>query len=173
MSACATDLRLRPLRVGDEREAIAAHEELARDGFEFLLGWRADEPWRAYEERLERTRRGLDVTQDRVPATFLVAELEAELVGRVSIRHELNAFLRDVAGHIGYGVRPRERRRGHATEMLRQALVVARAQGIDPVLVTCEQDNAASAIIIERAGGVLEDVRQAPDGVRWRRYWLA
>jgi predicted acetyltransferase len=60
-----------------------------------------------------------------VPATFLVAEVDRALVGRVSIRHELNAFLADVGGHIGYGVRPRYRGRGFATEILRQALVIA------------------------------------------------
>jgi predicted acetyltransferase len=108
-----------------------------------------------------------------VPATFLVAHLGSDLVGRVSVRHELNAFLRDFGGHIGYGVRPSHRRRGHATEMLRQALVVARAEGVDRVLVTCDDDNTGSAAIIESAGGVLDDVRVAPDGAHRRRYWIA
>jgi predicted acetyltransferase len=57
--------------------------------------------------------------------------------------------------------------------MLEQALVVARAAGVEDVLVTCDDDNAASAAIIERAGGVLEDVRARPDGIGMRRYWIA
>jgi predicted acetyltransferase len=96
-----------------------------------------------------------------------------ELVGRVSIRHELNAFLTDFGGHIGYGVRPSHRRHGYATEILCQALVIARAEGVDSVLVTCDDDNPASAVVIERAGGVLDDVRRAPDGTQKRRYWIA
>jgi predicted acetyltransferase len=107
-----------------------------------------------------------------VPATFLVADVEGALVGRVSIRHELNDYLARVGGHIGYGVRPRHRRRGFATEILRQALVVARAEGVEPVLVTCDEDNLASATVIERVGGSLEGVSPGPNGVPMRRYWI-
>jgi len=166
------DLRLRPLRSGDERDAIAAHKEFAGEGFDFLLDWRSDQPWSAYLHRLEQRRRGLDVPDGRVPATLLVAEVDSELVGRISIRHELNASLMDLGGHIGYGVRPSHRRRGYGTEMLRQALVIARAEGVDPILVTCDDDNTASTLIIENAGGVLDDVRLAPNGTHKRRYWL-
>ena len=56
--------------------------------------------------------------------------------------------------------------------MLDQALVIARAEGVARVLVTCDDDNIASATIIERAGGVLQDVRLAPDGTHKRRYWI-
>jgi predicted acetyltransferase len=45
--------------------------------------------------------------------------------------------------------------------------------GVDAVLVTCDDDNIASAIVIERAGGVLDDARVASDGTRTRRYWIA
>jgi predicted acetyltransferase len=122
--------------------------------------------------RLEQLRRGLRVPPDRVPATFLVAVVNSGLVGRISIRHELNAFLMDFGGHIGYGVRPVHRRRGYATEMLHQALVIARAEGVDRILVTCDDDNTASTVIIERTDGVLDDIRRAPDGAQKRRYWL-
>src|ERR671930_1142839 len=154
-----TELRLRPLRLHDEPAAIVAHEELAADGFDFLLDWNRGEPWAAYLHRLEQQRRGLDLPPDRVPATFLVAEVGGDLVGRVSIRHELNAFLTELGGHVGFGVRPAHRRRGYAGEILRQALVIARAVGVDAALVTCDEDNVASARVIEGAGGVLEDIR--------------
>ncbi len=166
------DLRLRPLRVDDEQEARAAQAELANDGFTFLLGWDSEEPWTRYLERNRRHRRGLDLPADRVPAAFLVAEVDSALVGRVSIRHELDDFLTSFGGHIGYGVRPRFRGQGIATEILRQSLVIARSEGVERVLVTCDDRNLASGKVIERLGGELEDVRIDAHGCRMRRYWI-
>jgi predicted acetyltransferase len=125
--------------------------------------------WAAYLEKRERDRKGLDIPPSWVPSTFLAAEADGRLVGRVSIRHELNAKLIEIGGHIGYGVRPQFRRRAHAKEILRQALVVARSLGVEDVLVTCDADNVASSTVIERLGGVLEDVRPDPDGPPKRR----
>ncbi len=164
-------LRLRPLRLDDEHEARAAHAELAAEGFPFLLHWEAGEPWVSYLDQLDKIRRGVDLHPDYVPATFLAAVVDGALVGRVSIRHELNAFLTEEGGHIGYAVRPNYRRRGYATEILGQALIIARAAGVARVLVTCDEYNAASAVVIERHGGVL-DVRTALDGTPMRRYWI-
>lgn len=96
-----------------------------------------------------------------------VADPQPRYLGAVSLRHELNAFLLEHGGHIGYSVRPSARRRGVATQALRLTLGLAAERGIDRVLVTCEQDNPASARTIERCGGVLEDVRGT-----LRRYWI-
>jgi predicted acetyltransferase len=165
-------LRLRPLRSEDEKEAQAAHAELAAEEFPFLLYWEADQPWATYLAKQDNLRRGLGLAPGYVPAAFLVAEADRVLVGRVSIRHELNEFLTNEGGHIGYAVRPAYRRRGYATEILRQALIIARAEGVDRVLVTCDEHNSASAKIIERMGGALEDVRMGSDGIAKRRYWI-
>jgi predicted acetyltransferase len=166
-------LRLRPLAVGDEAQARLAHEELMQDGFEFLLELEQGEAWPVYLERLESLRLGVDLAEGEVPATFLVAEVEGHVVGRVSIRHELNAHLAEVGGHIGYGVRPGFRRRGYATEMLRQALGVARGAGVERVLMTCRADNVGSATAIERRGGLLERIVSCHDGsASRRRYWI-
>ena len=165
-------LRLRPPRPQDEDELRRAHAELVADDFCFLLEWEPGQPWDAYLRLLERSRRGDDVRADRVPATFLVAQVGDELVGRVSIRHALNHHLAEVGGHIGYAVRPAYRRRGYATLILRQALVVARAEAVDRVLVTCDDRNAASAAAIVACGGVLEDTRSDEQGRLVCRYWI-
>lgn len=166
------ELILRPLTVADEAAARAAHIELAADDFPFLLE-DTSLPWPAYVSRLGGIARGEDLAPDRVPATFLVAEVDGEIVGRTSIRHELNGWLSDFGGHIGYGVRPAYRRRGYATEMLRQSLEIACAVGIDSALVICDDDNAGSAGAIERCGGVLERMTDGPAGHGpIRRYWV-
>src|SRR5674476_1621830 len=108
---------LRPLGVSDEEQALQAHEELAQDGFEFLFELEQESAWPVYCGRLESQRRGVDLPEGRVPATFLVAEAEGQIVGRVSIRHELNAYLAEVRGHIGYGVRWQASTRQGATQL--------------------------------------------------------
>ena len=107
-------------------------------------------------ERLEETPR----PEGYVPDTELWWVAGDEFLGRIGIRHRLTPMLLEMGGHIGYDVRPSARRRGHATEMLRQALAVAHELGIDPALITCDVDNVGSRTVIERNGGVLEDERR-------------
>jgi predicted acetyltransferase len=102
-----------------------------------------------------------------VPCTTLWWIDGEEYLGRLAIRHRLTPHLREAGGHIGYDVRPSARRRGHATAMLRSALPVVRSLGIESALVTCDVDNVGSRKVIERNGGVLDDVRGDK-----LRYWV-
>jgi predicted acetyltransferase len=166
-------LRLRLPRLDDEDAVRAAQSALRADDFLFAL-WLDEAPsWTAYLDELDRRREDRTISEDQVPSVFLLADVGGELVGRSSIRFALNDFLLREGGHIGYGVLPAHRRRGYATEILRQSLAIVRAQGVDRVLVTCDVDNAASATVIERCGGVLEDIHEeSRDGIPKRRYWI-
>ncbi|GIG39257.1 acetyltransferase [Cellulomonas phragmiteti] len=160
---------MRPLTAADEPGARLAHDELAAEGFDFLPDGRRDD-WPGYLADLADERAGVELRPGRVAATFLVADVGGEIVGRVSVRHELNETLAHVGGHIGYAVRPAHRRRGYATEILRRALALARSVGVERALVTCDDDNIASARTIERCGGVLQDLVHTGDGPPKRRY---
>jgi predicted acetyltransferase len=165
-------LRLRPVRVDDEPAVRAGQDAMVADDFVFALGL---EPGMAFEEyvlALDRHSRGLDVPEDRVPATFLLAEVDGEVVGRTSVRHELNDRLRLEGGHIGYGVLPGHRRRGHATEILRQSIVVARSHGVGRVLLTCDDDNVGSIAVIEANGGRLDGEMPYAGTPAMRRDWV-
>lgn len=122
----------------------------------------------AWVEMLLDHERGEDVPDELVPSTTRWVAVDGYLVGFLSVRHELNDFLRELGGHIGYAIRPSERRKGYATVATALALAECRRRGIDRVLVTCDDTNAASATVIERNGGVLEDIRNGK-----RRYWVA
>lgn len=113
-------------------------------------------------------------TDTSVPRTHLWALAEEQFVGRISIQHALNDALRVEGGHIGYDTVPSFRGRGVASEMLRQALPVARSLGLTAVLVTCDDTNAASIRVIERNGGTLQETKAlAPDRPLKRYYWIA
>lgn len=152
---------------------LAAHADLADEPFPFLLAYEDGMPWATYVNGLERHRRGVDLPGRFVPSTFLLAEVAGEIVGRVSIRHELNDFLAHEGGHIGYCVLADHRRRDYATEILRQSLVIASAVGLDQVLLTCDEPNVGSATVIERAGGVYEStIDDTESGIPKHRYWI-
>ncbi|MCC6624654.1 MAG: GNAT family N-acetyltransferase [Deltaproteobacteria bacterium] len=101
------------------------------------------------------------------------ASRDLVLVGRIAIHHHLDDALRLSGGHIGYDTVPSWRGRGVATEMLRQALPIARALGLGEVLLTCDETNAASIRVIERNGGVLRETRSLdPSRPSKRYYWI-
>lgn len=110
---------------------------------------------------------GRNIPEDRVPCTSRWIVREGEIVGVINLRHELNDLLLAWGGHIGYAVRVCARRQGVASEMLRQTLAVATRLGINPVLVTCDEDNVGSRRTIEGAGGVYDGSVEGK-----RRYWI-
>lgn len=166
-------LTLRPFAVADEAAALVADQELRAEGGRLLLDYVEGEPWDGYIARLEAFRRGERLPAGRVPFTVLAATVEDRLVGSISIRHELNDWLAVYGGHIGYAIVPSQRRKGYATETLRQGLLIARSMGINEVLVTCDEDNIASARVIEKCGGEFESMTDAVrDVAPKRRYWI-
>ena len=112
----------------------------------------------SYEEWLEHLAAQMDIANiapGKVPSAtyFYVREEDSRIVGMINIRLSLNDFLRRECGHIGYSIRPTERRRHYATEMLRSALEICRKVNIGEVILTCGRENAASARVIENCGG--------------------
>ena len=167
-------LVLRRLALDDEAAVTAAVAEFAAEGGEWSYRYRGDLPWHEYVALVHGWEQGDDLPDGFVAHAELVAEVDGEIVGRTSIRWELNDFLGTLGGHIGYAVRPAHRRQGYATEILRQSLDVLRARGVRRILVTCDEDNLASARVIEANGGVLESIVPHVDAGEppRKRYWI-
>ena len=168
------ELCLRELDERDEEAFLAGAglwlpEELNWYSFE----WRPGTRYLEMLERLRKQRQGLELPAGFVPSTMLYGFVDGRIVGRVNLRHELNAYLRTRGGHVGYAVAPCFRGRGYAEEMLRQALPVARALGLREILLTCNDDNVPSYRTIERLGGRLEGKAWDDREQRvFRRYWI-
>ena len=107
-----------------------------------------------------------------VPATTYFAMLGEKVVGTVQIRHELNEYLSQVGGHIGYSIAPSERGKGYGNAQLTLALEKARMLGLLRVMITCNSDNIASARTILRNGGVHDSDFTEDDGTIVQRYWI-
>lgn len=91
-----------------------------------------------------------------VPETIFWAVYDGHVVGRISLRHRLEGNLHKIGGHIGYEVSPKWRKKGFATEMLRQILVTENAKEIGRLLLTCSPTNEASNKTILSNGGRFE-----------------
>jgi len=130
--------------------------------------WATEDGFAHFVEDLRgKAREDTPRPEGHVPSTILWWVEDSEYLGRIAIRHRLTRWLLEVGGHLGYDVRPSARRRGHATAMLKEALPIAHAVGIDPALITCDEDNVGSRRVIEANGGVLAD--QLNDKLR---FWV-
>ena len=113
--------------------------------------------------------------EGRVIATqfLLIRRSDNKIVGMIQVRHYFNEYLEKYAGHIGYSVRPSERKKGYAKAMLKMALPFCNSIGLDKVLITCDEDNEGSERTIRANGGEFESIIFEPnEGINLKRFWV-
>lgn len=147
--------------------------QVAGDRLDGCAGLEKYDNYADWLNALAKDQSGETVQAGYVPATLYLGLRtdDGALVGMIHIRHRLNAHLEACGGHIGYSVRPDERNKGYAKEMLRLALEKCPGLGIERALVTCHASNEASRRAILASGGALEN-RLEVGGVLYERYWI-
>ncbi|MDH6364122.1 putative acetyltransferase [Enterococcus sp. PF1-24] len=158
-----------------QAELIAFREEFGEKtngipGSGNLIAYPAITDWLA---AVEKNRNKETLTAGLIPAEQYIAMDSNKIIGILQLRLELNDYLLDFGGHIGYAIRPTERQKGYGTQMLTLALKKAKTKQMNKILITCDDKNLASAKVIEKIGGILEDKRFLEDeNIIIRRYWI-
>lgn len=123
---------------------------------------------------VQDSHKGINLKEGWVPSSIYFAMDDDKIVGTLSIRHNINTeSLSLYGGHIGYGVRPSERKKGYATKILSLALEKCKELGLKEVLITCKEDNIGSAKTIENNYGVLKEIVFIPEeNCNFKKYWI-
>ncbi len=129
-----------------------------------------------YLKRLQEVQAGINLLPGRVPESmFCLQHRCGQLYGTLRVRHRIDTpYLSQVAGHIGYDIRPSQRRKGYGVLQLALGLEEARKIGLKRVMISCNETNLASARVIEKNGGVFQNLVEDSEspGVMVRCYWI-
>jgi len=143
-----------------EQQAISYKKEHFDYGENTINGSEMWDKTESYDEWLKEITNNTDIKTVNpywvvTDTFFAIREIDYKIIGIIDFRHELNDFLKDF-GHIGYSVRPSERKKGYATEMLKQLLEIARQTGLSEVHLSCEKENIPSIKTILKNGASYE-----------------
>lgn len=109
-------------------------------------------------------------SEDKVPNIRYWLVKDNRYIGRISYRPKLNDVLKLRGGNVGYSIRPSERGKGYATELVKEIKQKAKEDGLTELLITCNTDNIPSAKVIEKNGGVYTDSSLDKHGAAISRY---
>ena len=145
-------------RIADE-ERYVYEDILMNQGFEAYLEW------------LQLGRRGQLDKLCPWSAFWAIEQQSNRLIGLCSVRHTLSSWMAEYGGHIGYRVRPSERRKAYGTQILRLALNKIKEYEFERILIVCEPHNLGSIGVIKKNGGKLER-QTSTEGILLNRYWI-
>ncbi len=174
------ELYLREIVKDDQKELLEMVKEIENDiledkyeGFRNIEGLTSTN-FDDFLIDLEHSKDAKKYKPDRVDqTTFVLVDKDNHIYGGTNLRHELNEGLLLHGGHIGYLIRPTERRKGYGTLILKLVLNECQKRNIFHVLVTCKEENIGSARVIEKNGGIYEDSHLNPDDHKiYKRYWI-
>lgn len=170
-----TQLQLVKPQLALKEEYLAFYQEWKESGESIVPFIVSSDPsdFEGMLDMLAEREKGVGLPEGHVPdSTFWTIDGRNQVVGAVNIRHQLSPFLLNAGGHIGYGIRPSERRKGYATVQLRLSLIEAKKLGIQQALVVCDAINISSEKTILNNGGKADSDFIEEDGNVIKRYWI-
>ena len=173
-------MELREATKQDKEKIIEMYDEYMRselipgiDRFEGIRDFEKLEKlsFNDWIEDLEKNKYEENLPESYSPHTlYLAINDNNKIVGAIGIRWKQVPVLMTFGGLIGYSIRPSQRRKGYASEMLKLAF---KNTNIENILITCKDFNIASKKVIERNGGIFENTySNNDDGYTYLRYWI-
>ena len=158
-----------------KEEYLSFYKEWIESG-ETIVPWVIEKDPSNFEEMVQflmDNEKGINLPDGWVPdSTYWLLNNEKRIIGAVNIRHQLTEVLFNSGGHIGYGIRPSERRKGYATKLLSLSLEKAKELGIKKVLVVCDKTNVGSLKVITNNNGIPDSDFVEDDGNIVKRFWI-
>lgn len=158
---------LRALALKESREVFHLIEDVNGEEAGFMMDRVSEENFSEFLKKRHDESLGINLEPGRVPQTIYWFYAKERPVGIIKVRRTLTDHLLKRGGNIGYYIRKGSRRLGYGKEMLRLCLEMLRDEGMDRVLITCDEDNEGSQRVITSNGGVLENGIEGT-----RRYWI-
>ena len=149
--------------------------ELAAEGIAAketpYINWDGD--FEDYLRRMQILAKGKNIPASEVPRNTYFLFCADKIIGRSEIRRELTPELEIIGGHIGADIRKSERKKGFGVLILKLTLEKAKELGLEKVLLTCDEDNVASAKTIEKCGGKFDkQMIHEETGRMFSHYWI-
>ncbi|MFJ5714304.1 GNAT family N-acetyltransferase [Neobacillus sp. NPDC093127] len=158
-----------------ETEYLSFYREWKESG-EDMIPWVISKDPSNFKEMIQfllDSENGINLPENWVPdSTFWLVNDDKKVFGAVNIRHRLTDKLFNSGGHIGYGIRPSERRKGYASKLLSLSLEKAKELGIQKVLVVCDKGNTGSEKTILNNGGEADSDYIEEAGNIIKRFWI-
>jgi len=158
-----------------EKEYLSFYQEW-KDSGEDMIPWVISKDPSNFKEMIQSlfdSEKGENLPENWVPdSTYWLVNEKNKILGAVNIRHRLNEKLFNCGGHIGYGIRPSERRKGYATKLLSLSLEKGKELGIQKALVVCDEGNIGSEKTILNNGGLRDTDFIEDDGNIVKRFWI-
>lgn len=164
------ELNLNPAAINDGLDVLQMLHEIGPGENGFRNGGHnlsIEEYPRWLQSRVDMEK-GVNLDPRKVPMTTFWLRRNGYPVGISKLRHRLNEALLKTGGHIGFCIRPSERGKGYAREIMKMTVQYAWRMGIDKLLLTCDEDNEPSWRTIEGCGGKLQKTEKGE-----RYYWIA
>lgn len=131
------------------------------------------EEWLIYKNNMNDKNYANSVNKVPSVTYFLIRENDNKIIGMLDLRLELNDYLRTIGGHIGYSIRPSERRNGYAKIQLYLGLLKSFEYNISDVMISCDKSNIGSNKTIQALGGVFSNnIIDPDDGEEMNIYWI-